>query len=53
MFNIPPISGKAIMGRSGWMYLVKHEMDIYWGNNLANQEELNRYYEIFKLTEKK
>jgi len=52
MFNIPPISGKAIMGRSGWMYLVKHEMDIYWGNNLANQEELNRYYEIFKYRKK-
>lgn len=52
MFNIPPIRGKAIMGRNGWMYLVKNEMDVYLGNNLANQEELKRYYDIFKYRKK-
>lgn len=48
MFNVPPVEGKAFLGSDGWMYLVKDEMDIYLGNNLAGGKELKRYYEIFK-----
>lgn len=52
IFNVPPIKGKAFIGNEGWMYLVKDEMDIYLGNNLASDGELNRYYDIFKYREK-
>ncbi len=48
LFNIPPVQGKAFIGRNGWMYLVKDEMDIYLGNNLADENKLKRYYDIFK-----
>ena len=47
MFNIPPVHGKAFIGYDGWMYLVKDEMDLYYGNTLAKSDELERYYDIF------
>ncbi len=48
MFNKPPVEGKAFIGEDGWMYIVKDEMDIYLGNNLANENKLKRYHDIFK-----
>ena len=47
LFSIPPVAGKAFIGRNGWMYLVKNEMDTYLGNNLADENKLTRYYDIF------
>lgn len=47
LFNVPPVKGEAFPGSNGWMYLVKDEMDIYLGNNLAGEKELKRYYDIF------
>ena len=47
LFNIPPVQGKAFIGKAGWMYLIKDEMDIYLGNNLADENKLTRYYDIF------
>lgn len=47
VFNVPPIEGKAFIGRMGWMYYIKKELDIYLGNNLADNVDLQRYYDIF------
>jgi len=46
LFNIPPYSGKAFLGRQGWMYSIKDEMDLYLGNNLFNEDTLMRFIEI-------
>ena len=48
MFNKPPVEGKAFIGRDDWMYIVKHQMDTYLGNNLVSDKMLSRYYDIFK-----
>ncbi len=48
MFNKPPVEGKAFIGRNDWMYIVKHQMDTYLGNNLVSDKKLSRYYDIFK-----
>lgn len=47
MLNVLPVDGEAFIGSDNWMYLVKDEMDIYLGNNLANENELQEYYDIF------
>ena len=47
LFNKPPVEGKAFIGLNGWMYLVKDEMDLYYGNTLASNDELAKYYKIF------
>ncbi len=47
LFDIPPVQGKAFIGNDGWMYLVKDEMNIYLGNNLADENKLARYYDVF------
>lgn len=52
MFNKPPVEGKAFIGNDGWMYIVKDEMDIYLGNNLATEKTLDRYYDIFNYRKK-
>jgi len=46
LFNIPPYSGKAFLGRQGWMYSIKDEMDLYLGNNHFNEDTLMRFIEI-------
>lgn len=47
-FDIPPHQGKAFMGRQGWMYAVKDEMDIYLGNNIFTEDTLQRFVDILK-----
>jgi hypothetical protein len=48
LFNKPPVEGKAFIGYDGWMYLVKDEMDLYYGNTVAKSDELTNYYDIFR-----
>lgn len=48
ILGVPPVSGKAFMGYDGWMFVVKDHMDTYYGRNVANNEELANYYDIFK-----
>jgi len=45
-FNIPPYSGKAFIGRQGWMYAIKDEMDHYLGKNIFDRNTLKRFVEI-------
>lgn len=45
-FNIPPFSGKAFLGRRGWMFAIKDEMDLYMGNNLFSEDTLNRFIDV-------
>ncbi len=52
IFNKPPIEGKAFIGYDGWMYLVKDEMDLYYGNTVAKSNELANYYNIFRYRKK-
>ena len=48
LFNIPPKRGEAFIGKDGWMFLVKKELDTYTGANIANKDELEHYYEVLK-----
>ena len=45
-FNIPPFSGKAFLGRQGWMYAIEDEMDLYLGNNIFSKDTLLRFIEV-------
>ncbi len=46
MFNVPPVNGKAFLGNEGWMYVTKHQMDTYLGDNMVDEQELKEYYDI-------
>ena len=48
IFSIPPKRGEAFIGKDGWMFLVKKELDTYTGDNIATKEELVDYYEVLK-----
>ena len=45
-FDLPPFAGKAFIGRQGWMYTIKDEMDHYLGKTVFSSDTLNRFIEI-------
>lgn len=47
VFNVPPVRGEAFIGKNGWMFLVKKELDHYLGENIADDKDLVSYYNIF------
>lgn len=48
IYNNPPVEGKAFIGRDGWMYITKHQMETYRGDNILTDKQLTRYHEIFE-----
>lgn len=47
VFNVPPVSSKAIIGNNGWMYLIKNMKTVYHGQDTVSADKLKRYYDIF------
>lgn len=48
VLNIEPVNKKAIVGKNGWLYLIKNTTEAYFGKNHVDDDKLKRYYEIFK-----
>lgn len=48
LFSIPPLTDKAFIGKEGWMYAIKDEMDHYVGNTILSQDTLNMFVETIK-----
>ncbi len=48
MFTLPSKFDKAFIGKSGWMYAIKDEMDLYYGETLADSSQLEHYVKIIE-----
>ena len=45
-FNLAPHRGKAFIGKQGWMYLIKDEMDLYEGKNICTKDKIQRFVDV-------
>ncbi len=52
VFSVPPINKKAFFGNDGWMYILRDYLGVYLGNNIADDDKLKEYYEIFNYRQK-
>jgi len=45
-FNLAPHRGKAFIGKQGWMYLIKDEMELYEGKNIFTKDKIQRFVDV-------